>query len=713
MAEEHNRIIYTTKVTTSVVLILSFAWFVMGVIQGLWPVIIPAGVMILGTCVTLAAVYAGYDLFGRVFWYFCGLAVVTIGVFICHPAGQVEVMYAASIGAPFLTFSLTRERRWIAFLVPLIIGIWLTTRVLGYDYFGPPLIGEEFAAQYVSFFSVLTMLMAVTVEMSIFAGLMYRYIARLQRSRRVAFAASQTKSDFLVAMSHEIRTPMNGVIGMVEILEKTALSPDQERILKTIHDSSFSLLRIIEDILDMSKIESGKLELVLEPTDLLTTVESAVATLRSYADTHNVLIGLHFDPTLPRTITCDAGRLRQIILNLLGNAIKFSRRPDDEPPGNVWIAVNRDFRGRLRISFSDDGIGIEKQFMKHLFEPFRQSEGVTTRRFGGSGLGLAIVKQLTDKMQGEISVSSNPGEGAEFTVFLPVEDPKGQIPVPSCPAYKFIVYHPSDRAAKAWQDYVTILGCTLQIVDDRQELWELAADADENMLFIIDMRFDPKDEMKALLVALRADFPDIGLLIRTRQRDVPMGVVEDGSVRFQGGPVLPTEFWSAVSLISSNQRLGANGGQAPADDDDTQPAASDAAGKQSIRILVAEDNEINQIVIKRQIEQLGYSSKIVENGREGIREWLLSDFDLVLTDCHMPEMDGFELAREIRKVEATRGKAATPIIAITANALRGEAERCIAMGMDGYLSKPVKLDELGGMIEKLLPKETEEQSAKS
>lgn len=689
-------ITYTVRVTAWIVITLSMFWLMMSLAAQQWVVGAVAGFVLIGTCLSLLAVLLGYSLLGRVVWYFICVAAITVAVFLVHPAGNVETMYAALLGGPFLTFSLIRERNYLIAAVLGVMTAWLGTRFLGHDYFGPPLLGAEFASQHVSFFALSSTFIVVSFEMGVFTYLMYRNNESLRASREAADVANRAKSEFLAAMSHEIRTPMNGVVSMVEILENTELTPDQRRILQTVQESSASLLRIIEDILDMSKIEAGKLELVNEPTDLLHTVEAAVDTLRSYADSYNVELGLHFDMSLPREVTCDAGRLRQVILNLLGNAIKFSRRPADEAGGHVDLVVTRDADDRMRLVFRDDGIGISEEFQQQLFEPFRQSEEVTTRRFGGSGLGLTIVHQLVTKMNGTISVESTPGEGAEFTLCLPIVAPSGAMDRPDFTDTAFVVYRAGQRHLAAWKDYIGACGGVMIALDDRGALWDRARALTRDTVFVMDMEPDAQPARDALVAGFGQDFPQARILVLNRTRSLPGSAPPDGTAAVQAGPLLPSELWDALRQLRSRGAPGQEGKS-------LRPGAITARPSALVpRILVAEDNEINQVVIRRQIEQLGYRATIVGDGRAAMKEWLNGDFDIVLTDCHMPEMDGFALTRHIREIESARPGGHIPIVAITANALNGEAERCLSAGMDGYLSKPVKLAELKSTIDTLV-----------
>lgn len=688
-----TRRVRTAKFTAVIVFLISALWVAIGIWVQVPTVSYAAGMLLITSVMTFILASTGRDWLARVLWMISGTLALVIGHFIVHPVANVQVMLLAMTGGPFLLFSLKSERKTMISLVVFNVASLFFMILVPHDTFGPPLIGYETALTYFRWPAMFSVLAVLIIEMLIFAYTTEQYNRKLLEANRDAQESNRAKSAFLASMSHEIRTPMNGVVGLIEMLEGSDLNNDQRRMLRTIRESSFSLLRIIDDILDTSKIEAGRLELRPAPMHLLSVVEGAVETMRSFADARDVQLRLQYDSDLPVWITADPGRLRQILLNLLSNAVKFSSK-NPQQTGLVDLIVTLDKSGRLEMYVKDNGIGMSDEMLKQVFQPFSQAEEVSKRHFGGTGLGLTIVKQLLEKMGGYVLVDSAPNCGATFTVNLPIVAGNGTLEFPNLEGYTVYMIDDGLSSNRMFHRYVQRLNVNFVMCSSMQTLINEARRRREKTIVIVeDVVSSQASQVKRQLEALVRAKINVPTLLISNDRSRSFGA-QGHMYAVQSRPLLLSDLLTAMAYLSDAPMEDVNDTARP-----SVPTLDVTLGRE-MRLLVAEDNEINQFVIQKQLEKLECQATIVSDGEEALEQWRTGQYDIVLTDCHMPNMNGFELTESVRESErANKGKR-TPIIAITANALSGEADRCLAAGMDDFLSKPVQIEQLAKVLSK-------------
>jgi PAS domain S-box-containing protein len=519
---------------------------------------------------------------------------------------------------------------------------------------------------------------------------------QLDEERKNAEQANLAKSSFLAAMSHEIRTPMNGVVSMIELLQESALDEDQRAKTETIQDSAQSLLTIIDEILDFSKVEAGRIELACEDVNLAEFANSVYNSLQVLAARRNVTLGFYFDPCLDKVIRADSTRLRQILNNLVGNAIKFSS--EAEAGGKVMLRLEALARDSMQIVVEDNGIGISPDRLESIFEPFEQEDQLTTARFGGTGLGLPITRALVEKMQGSIQVCSQQNVKTSFTVSLPVAlakqqlDNAGLIARARLQGICCVLLATDAHRSRIWRDWLKLEGAEVVCVSDQENLLtslQLRADGDYTLAGIV--LGEEFDKQTAKQIELQLERRNLDKFI---QLQLPDETPTDRHVSWQLLVDQANEnqnFGNVLRLLSEDSEETRVSEEPPVvmqQHSKTDSIQADAP----INVLVAEDNPINQSVISSQLEALGFSSTLVGDGQQALEAWARKEHRLLLTDLHMPNMDGYTLAREIRRRE--EGDEYIPIIAYTANAVKGERDRCLGCGMDDYLTKPVALKDL-------------------
>jgi len=532
--------------------------------------------------------------------------------------------------------------------------------------------------------------------------------AQLALARDESDAANRSKSAFLAAMSHEIRTPMNGVVGMIDVLEQGNLKRSQAEIVKVIRESAYALLAIVDDVLDFSKIEAGQFQVENEPMDVAGVVEGVCDTLDRLAGQKGVELTLFTDPAMPALVLGDSTRLRQVLFNLAGNAIKFSSAL--ERPGRVAVrarTVEDGAHDRLEFEVSDNGIGMDEETLSRLFTPFSQADASTTRRYGGTGLGLSISHRLVELMGGELEVKSVLGEGSTFVLRLPAP-PVPAPPEPCAPEFdltglRCLVEGGSEVGADDIAIYLEHGGASVHRAPDPAAAARWLRTCPPGRCVVVTAgTAGTLDTVLADLRAVCSARPDLDarfVAIERGASQAPRVEAED-LVVLRGGLLHRSVLVKAVARAAGQV---ADWPEEPAVEVDTLPAplpTGEASG-QGRRILVAEDNEINQKVLSQQLALLGYTAHIAANGQEALECLRRRDYPLLLTDLHMPQMDGYQLTVAVRTAEA--GERRMAIVALTANAVKGEAQRCRVLGMDDYMTKPVQLADLSAMLRKWLP----------
>ncbi|MEK9142567.1 MAG: ATP-binding protein, partial [Nitrospirota bacterium] len=521
----------------------------------------------------------------------------------------------------------------------------------------------------------------------------------LALAKLTAEDATKAKAEFLVNMSHEIRTPMNGVIGMTEILARTPLSETQRHYVETIHNSGDTLLTLINDILDFSKIEAGKLEIQSVPIDLRDIVERTVEQLAERAQRKHLNLSVEYDPTPPTTVMGDPIRIRQILTNLLSNAIKFTQAGDV----SVTVALDPSPSGegsprQIRLAVTDTGSGISAEGQAKLFQSFSQVDGSSTRVHGGTGLGLSICKQLSELMGGTIGVESTLGQGSTFWVVLPFSLQAGTVVENQAdPALAGVrvcaaVNHPATR--RLVTRYLSHWGIVPRMAATEAEFLELVmtelATDERRVIALVDETFADTTDTQ-LLEALASDsaLQEIRILrLVSFIRRADVGQHLDGThTHLVTKPVRYEAFRDALVSLFDKKLV------APQQTHHAQTTQS-----LSGHVLLAEDNPVNQEIALLMLETLGCSVTVAQNGREAVDQAQTTTYDLILMDCQMPELDGFEATRLIREWEQSNSRSATPIVALTAHATPGDREQCLAAGMNEYITKPFSMDHLRAVL---------------
>lgn len=516
----------------------------------------------------------------------------------------------------------------------------------------------------------------------------------LEQATLKAEQANETKTTFLATMSHEIRTPMNGVIGTIDLLRQTELDGAQHRLSTIIRDSAFSLLGILDDILDFSKIEAGKLNIDNIPFSVSDTIEEVARVLSSVAKKRNLDLELAIAPDIPTNLIGDTVRVRQVLYNLCSNAIKFTTT-DDNRKGHVKISVevaqNTTDHYTLRFSVSDNGKGMTKTQLREIFNPFIQAESSITREYGGTGLGLSICKSLTELMLGTITVNSDLGIGSEFIVELPFST-QGKVNFAHKQVMKnqrVVVVTQHESRQSLLTRYLSFMGATTIIANSNEKI---EAEQDKkDIIWILD-GIESMEDINYILRRLLYTLED------NHQQVIVLSKLDEAAVNHKN-----IFYLNAAPLCKSNfmvSLLVAAGLHQPKQISSAKTLNNylsvDQAREENKLILLVEDNVLNQQVLTDQLHLLGYGVELAENGEQGLEMWRENHYSIILTDLHMPKMSGYDMVEKIRSEASLLPdiNAQPYIVAITANALKGEKERCLSIGMNDYITKPVELNVL-------------------
>ena len=522
--------------------------------------------------------------------------------------------------------------------------------------------------------------------------------AELAQAHAQAVEASRLKSQFIANMNHELRTPLNGVLGIASLLLETVLTEEQHEYVDALQVSGAALIAVIEDILDFSKIEAGKLELRCEPFELRALVEDVCAMVALGAP-NRIEVASHVDHGLPVTVCGDSNRVRQVLTNLAINAVKFT------DAGEVAIHVNELDGGpdevHVRFEVADTGIGIRPSALASIFESFAQADGSTTRRYGGTGLGLAIAKQLVTLMGGEIGVRSTPGEGSTFWFTLPLRAVNTQMrpaPDPALQGVHVLIVDDSATIRAVLARQLAQCGMTVETASDGQDalaLMRAAAYAEHGFdVALLDLTTSNMNGAE-LVQAVRADpaLQAIALVMMASPHDARAGTAVAELNGFLTKPIRRSRLCAEIERLIGARTECATASR-PA-----EPRNPNLRRRGMHRVLVAEDNPVNQLVAVRLLERRGCEVDVAANGNQALQMYEQTRYDAIFMDCQMPELDGYETTRAIRRRE--HGERHTPIIAITASTMPGDTERCLTAGMDYYTGKPISQTNLDYILNQL------------
>ncbi|TNC90338.1 MAG: hybrid sensor histidine kinase/response regulator [Alcanivorax sp.] len=523
-----------------------------------------------------------------------------------------------------------------------------------------------------------------------------RAIRISEENKRIAEASARAKAHFLANMSHELRTPMNGVLGMLSLLHDTTLSEEQREYLDVAYESGHVLLELINNVLDLSKIEQGKLVLESIPFDLRQSIEEVLSILAEPAQSKGLELALDWTPFTPTRVIGDPVRFKQLLLNLIGNAVKFT------PSGHVMVTFRLvgDFgsRKRYRFEICDTGVGIKDEVCSLIFEKFSQADASTTREYGGTGLGLALCKQLTRLMEGKIGVHSQYGQGSTFWFEVHFEEQDnvaGAERVLAAESAALLLLEPDRAAQSSFASYLGAMGARTDAVMDMESFVGRLESREKDYHGVIMSMNAGVDVIRSMLAAsiVSQRFNNVQIMISGTTYQRQALTAEE---RLQHSFICkPLRYDRLLAVLED--AIGDKKAQLQ-----VQPTDSNIVSLSNRKLLVVEDNLVNQQVARGRLEKMGFDVHVAENGATALEMLNQERYDLIFMDCQMPVLDGYQATRRIRETEQREASTRIPIVAMTAHAMAGDRDQCLRAGMDDYVSKPFKTEELKSILERWL-----------